>query len=209
MNKRRVLDNSCSLDLGPLDWASVRLTPLEEGDLELIYLWQNAPDIRDLTMGFRFPVQRDSAKEWLKSVREENSASRVVYAIRKDSSLAGVIQLHNIDAYQRRALLGVFIGKTQERHRGTGSVSTALLLDYAFNGLDFRKVSLEVFSANFSAVRLYEKLGFVREGVKREDYFLDGKYFDTLLFGMLRAEFRIAIPKEANRLIASVHSCKT
>jgi len=206
MKHRRASSAPDQIILANVDWAGTKLTPLEDSDLDLLYAWQNAPGIRDLTMGFRFPVQKDAVRHWLQEIREENSKSRIVYAIRRKSSFAGVIQLHAIDPYQRKALLGIFVGSPNERNQGVGSVSTALLLDYAFNGLDFRKVGLEVFSANHSAVRLYEKLGFVREGVKRKDYFIDGQCFDTLLFGMLREEFRLAIPKEANRLIASVET---
>jgi UDP-4-amino-4,6-dideoxy-N-acetyl-beta-L-altrosamine N-acetyltransferase len=182
-------------------WANIRLTPVEESDIDTFHEWQNAPDIRDLTMGFRFPVQKDAVRDWLKGIREQNAGSRVVFAIRNKSALIGTISLHAIDPFQRKSLLGLYIGDSRERNQGAGSVATALLLDYAFNGLDFRKVGLEVLSANDGAVRLYERLGFVREGVKRQDHFIDGKCYDTYLYGMLRDEFAIAIPAEANRLI--------
>ena len=188
-------------------WANVKLTPIEDNDIDTLYEWQNAPNIRDLIMGFRFPIQKETIKDWVKSIREQNSKSRVVFAIRNKSALAGTIYLHNIDHYQRKSLLGIYVGNTNERNHGIGSITTTLLLDYAFNGLDFRKVGLEVLSTNMNAIRLYEKLGFVREGLKRKDYFIDGRYLDTYIYGILREEFDINIPSDAHRLIYSV--CKT
>ena len=77
----------------------------------------------------------------------------------------------------------------------------SLLIDYAFNGLDLKKISLEVISENNKAVNLYKKVGFMHEGTKREDYFLDGKRFDVSIYGMLRDEFVVPIPSGAHRLV--------
>ena len=63
-----------------IDWAHVKLMPLEESDVELLYVWQNASNIRDLTMGFRFPIQKETVKEWIKNQREHNARSRVVFS---------------------------------------------------------------------------------------------------------------------------------
>ena len=152
-------------------------------------------------MGFRFPIQLDTAKEWLKNVREQNSKSRIVFAIRHKKNLVGTISLHSIEQYQRKSLFGIYIGETAHRNKGIGYVSTCLILDYAFNGLDFRKVSLEVTDNNPSAIALYERIGFVKEGIRRQEYFVDGKYIDTHMYGILKEEFKIKLPKHANRLL--------
>ena len=183
------------------DWESIFLTPLQESDTTSIYEWQNSPSLRDLTMAFRFPIQLDTAKDWLKNVREQNSKSRVVFAIRHKSNLVGTISLHSIEQYQRKSLFGIYIGDTAHRNKGIGYVSTCLILDYAFNGLDFRKVSLEVIENNPNAIALYERIGFVKEGTRRQEYFVDGKYVDTRMYGILKEEFKIKLPKTANRLL--------
>jgi len=183
------------------DWGNVYLTPLNETDIGLIFDWQNSPSLRDLTMGFRYPIQLDTVKDWLKTVKEQNSTSRVVFAIRLKNALVGTISLHSIEQYQRKSLFGIYIGNTTHRNKGIGFVSTCLILDYAFNGLDFRKVSLEVIENNPSAIALYERIGFKKEGAKRQEYFVDGKYIDTYMYGILKEEFKIIIPKSANRLL--------
>jgi RimJ/RimL family protein N-acetyltransferase len=78
------------------------------------------------------------------------------------------------------------------------------LLDYAFKGLDFRRVSLEVLAINTNAIKLYEKLGFVREGIRRKEFFLDGKYLDSYIYGLLSEDFSIQIPPNISRLIYTV-----
>ena len=185
-------------------WEDVFLTPLDESDIDSLHEWQNSPDLRDLTMGFRFPIQKSSVKEWLQSIKEENSKSRIVFAIRLKKIIVGTISLHNIEQYQRKSQLGIYIGAKAQRGNGIGFISTSLLLDYAFNGLDFRKVNLEVIESNANAALLYERIGFQKEGTKRQEYFIDGKYIDTNLYGILRDEFSMIIPKQANRLLYTI-----
>jgi RimJ/RimL family protein N-acetyltransferase len=190
------------MDTKNLEWNLVKLTPFGEDDAAQLFQWQNDPDIRDLTKGFRFPVQMDNVKEWLKSIRDQNSKSRTIFAIRVANKFAGTVQLNSIDPYQRKAMFGIMIGDPEQRGKGVGYMATSLMLDYAFNGLDFRRVGLEVIEPN-PAKHLYERLGFKIEGKIREDYYSDGKSIDTLLYGILRSEFVIDIPKNANRLLKS------
>jgi UDP-4-amino-4,6-dideoxy-N-acetyl-beta-L-altrosamine N-acetyltransferase len=201
MNINIVPDNIPS-EKKSADWTHIKLTPLEESDIDLLYVWQNSSSVRDLTMGFRFPIQRETVKEWIKNQREQNAKSCVVFAIRHNENLVGTIQLHNIDPYQRKAQLGVYIGESRNRSSGYGFVSCSLLIDYAFNGLDIRKIGLEVLSINQNAIGLYKKLGFRKEGTKIKEYFLGGQYLNVVVFGLQKKDWKIKIPFTANRLIS-------
>jgi RimJ/RimL family protein N-acetyltransferase len=48
---------------------------------------------------------------------------------------------------------------------------------------------LTVYEYNERAIRCYEKSGFRHEGSMRQARYLDGKYYDELVMGILRAEF--------------------
>jgi len=63
------------------------------------------------------------------------------------------------------------------------------LLKYAFEVLNLHKVSLEVFSFNPRAERVYVKSGFILEGVRREDFRFEEDYFDTKIYGILKSDY--------------------
>ena len=186
---------------GVCDWADVRLTPVDDADLEKLNAWQNDPAIRDLTMGFRGPVATEITKQWIDGVRAQNLHSRILYAIRHGGALKGVCQIHSIDWPHRKGFFGIYIGDSTDRAAGLGYMATTLLLDYAFRGLDFERVGIEVIAPNVKAKSLYEGLGFVREGALRQAYFHNGARVDIDLYGMLKSEWRHAPPEGANRLV--------
>ena len=70
-----------------------------------------------------------------------------------------------------------------------GEAGDALLneiLDLADHWLMLVRVELEVFSDNEGAIRLYESLGFQKEGLKRMATVRGGRYVDEYLMARLR-----------------------
>lgn len=183
-------------------WPDVRLTPLEHADLDLVHQWHNDAELRDLTMGFRLPVQRETVRQWIEGLSGGANAVRVVYCIRLRGQAAGLVQLQHISAQDRRGEMGIFIAEPAARGRGLGFVAGALALDFAFNGLNLHRVDLEVMASSVAAINLYERLGFVSEGTRREGYFADGQYRDSRHYGLLASDFSVPIPDEAHRLCA-------
>jgi putative acetyltransferase len=90
---------------------------------------------------------------------------------------------------------------TNARFRGTGDLFIYLHQDFQNAGLGAalmkegialararraHRVELTVVAENHRAIRLYEKMGFQREGLKRENYLgEDGKYHDEVEMGIL------------------------
>lgn len=64
-----------------------------------------------------------------------------------------------------------------------------LLLDYAFRLRNLSRVWLEVYAGNERAIRAYTACGFVEEGRMREHIWLNGRYVDNVLMGVLRKEW--------------------
>jgi putative acetyltransferase len=70
--------------------------------------------------------------------------------------------------------------------RGIGTALLRAVLDAADNWLAIRRIELTVFADNARAIALYERHGFAREGVHRQDAFRAGEYVDSLAMARLR-----------------------
>ena len=80
---------------------------------------------------------------------------------------------------------------------GYGTETVKLILNYAFNELNFNRIQLHVAEKNHAAIRIYEKNGFVVEGKLREAMFQHGKYHNFLLMAILHKEWQ-AYNKDTN-----------
>lgn len=85
--------------------------------------------------------------------------------------------------------LGIVIGEKDLWGRGYGQLAAARAVDHAFHVLGLDRITAEVFADNPRSVRMFESLGFVREGVMRESIQRDGQRVDELIFGLLRHEW--------------------
>jgi len=89
----------------------------------------------------------------------------------------------------RRIMIGADI-HPDHRRKGYAFEAYEMFLSWMFKSWEMNKVSLEVLSDNKGAIALYEKLGFVREGVKREEVLRAGKYLDSIIMSILNSEFK-------------------
>lgn len=75
------------------------------------------------------------------------------------------------------------------RDKGYGSEATRLVVDRVFTELPAHRIQLEVYAFNPRAQHVYERVGFVPEGLLRESLCWDGRYHDTVVMGMLRSDW--------------------
>jgi RimJ/RimL family protein N-acetyltransferase len=168
----------------------VRLTAIEPGDLPAVARWYRDSDyMRRLDADIAAPKTEKQVAEFIEE--QQKSATGFAFAIRPINSedLIGYCGLEQILWSQQTTWLAIGIGEAAQRGQGYGTEAIRLLLRFAFDELNLRRVQLTVFSYNDTAIRLYEKLGFQREGVFREFLHRDGELYDMLLYGLLRREW--------------------
>lgn len=73
-----------------------------------------------------------------------------------------------------------FLVLSDHRNIGVGSALVSYILSLA-NELGYQKVAFCTASENGPALRLAEKFGFVEEGRRARQYFMQGKYIDEVL----------------------------
>jgi RimJ/RimL family protein N-acetyltransferase len=168
----------------------VRLTAIEPGDLPAMTRWYRDSDyMRRLDADIAAPKTEKQVAEFIEE--QQKSATAFAFAIRPadGEDVIGYGALEGILWSQQVTWLAIGIGEAAQRGQGYGEEAMRLMLRFAFDELNLRRVQLTVFSYNELAIRLYEKLGFRREGVFREFLQRDGQVHDMLLYGLLRREW--------------------
>ena len=168
----------------------VRLTAITDDDLPALVRWYE--DTAFLRLFDAVPAYPLTTKQLAEIIAEEQkSKTGFVFAVRRldDSTLIGYVELDGIIWSQGTGWVSIGIGDPAHQGRGYGSEALRLVIDFAFGELNLRRVQITVFSYNASAIHVYEKLGFRREGVFREFIRRDGQLHDMILFGLLRREW--------------------
>jgi RimJ/RimL family protein N-acetyltransferase len=130
-------------------------------------------------------------KEWIeKSVEEGFKPQRYFFSIRAldDDKLIGFLALW-LNLIHSEVWVGIGIGEREYWSRGCGTDTMKLCLQYAFMELGAQRVSLGLLEYNPRALRTYEKAGFRLEGRTRQDVQREGRRYDSLWMGVLRAEW--------------------
>jgi RimJ/RimL family protein N-acetyltransferase len=171
-----------------LSGPKVLLAPVAAEDLPTLYRWINDRDVVISSASYQ-PVHFSDHEAWWEAVSHDRGT--VLFAIREIGSdgLVGTCQLVGIDSPHRSAELRIRIGAPADRGRGYGTEAVTLLLRHAFADLDLHRVTLDVFATNAPAIAVYERCGFVREGVLREAVYLNGRREDIVVMGILRDEW--------------------
>jgi RimJ/RimL family protein N-acetyltransferase len=105
------------------------------------------------------------------------------------TDLIGITGLFDIGWMQRIAELRAYIGVAKYRGGGRIDETYHLLLAYAFNRLNLRRIVAGCRADNVPALIALKKVGFQIEGCFRKHMEQDGTFYDILPVGLLREDF--------------------
>ena len=169
----------------------IYLRKLEASDLDRTWGWINDPGVY-LKIGSHIPVSKSAQLKWFE--RTDQATDKIVLAICLNDGQVhvGNVSLDNIEVRHRTARLSIFVADEAQRGKSIGTRALRLLADYAFNFLNLNRVWCKATLGNDKVVHFYQKLGFKLEGVMRQHEFVDGRYVDKAILGLLSEEF---VPK--------------
>ncbi len=169
----------------------VYLRPLEREDAPHLVPWFNDPEVTRTLLIYR-PVSLRAEEEFLEKIYQSEHDLVLGIVVKATDKLIGAAGLKQIDFKNRHAGLGISIGDKVEWGKGYGTEATQLLVRHAFETLNLNRVWLYVYEHNERGIRTYEKVGFKREGLLRQETYCEGRYWDTIVMAILREEWLIS-----------------
>jgi UDP-4-amino-4,6-dideoxy-N-acetyl-beta-L-altrosamine N-acetyltransferase len=167
--------------------AGIYLRFMTRDDTGLIVRWRNSEPVRkNFIYQALFTVQ--SHENWIRTMVDTGRVIQMMICDMASDKPLGSVYIRDIDRQHNKAEYGIFIGEEQARGRGVGTAAARLMLCYCFEEQGLHRVFLRVFADNRQAIRSYEKAGFRREGLLRDDVCIEGKYRDILWMAAVRPE---------------------
>jgi RimJ/RimL family protein N-acetyltransferase len=163
------------------------LSPVSLDDVEKYTEWINDMETGQFVLFASGVYDIDKERATLDYLMKHS----IIFAIidKDTNKVIGNCGIHNKSDVHRTGTFGIFIGDKSCWSQGYGTEATMLILDYAFNVLNFNNINLDVVEFNKRGIKCYEKCGFQYVGKRRQAIFMAGKYHDVLTYDILAAEF--------------------
>jgi RimJ/RimL family protein N-acetyltransferase len=169
-----------------LEGEFVTLRPLAVDDAALTLAWRQGVRAANLNA---VPPGVEQQVKWIAS----RPASEYNFIIElKNGRPVGMVSLTGIDTNHRHAEPGRFLIGDEEAVRGVPAAVEAMKLIYelAFDRLELERVHGSIASDNKLMIKWQKFMGMTEEGLLRNHFFINGRFQDAVLFGMLAEEYR-------------------
>ena len=108
--------------------------------------------------------------------------------LRGRSGVVGGVDLHQWNRFHRRAEIGYSLARAWWG-QGIASEAVRAVLDFGFSRMRLHRVTAMTIADNHRSVRMLERLGFRREGTRREySWEEDGTFHDSAIYGLLESD---------------------
>jgi ribosomal-protein-alanine N-acetyltransferase len=167
------------------------LRPFADSDAEAIYALQSNASV--LRYWDSPPwTERSRADAFIAACRkmeEEGSGARFAIETQDEHAFVGWCSMFRWNPVYRSLGIGYCL---DEPAWGKGYATEAVraMLHWAYVTLDLNRVEAELDTRNAASARVLEKLGFEREGLRREDCVVSGEVSDSWIYGLLKRDWK-------------------
>jgi RimJ/RimL family protein N-acetyltransferase len=167
----------------------VRLEPLDERFVPDFAELATEPEVLRFT---RVPAQRGArfVTGWIAGyVQGWEDGTRAGFAIvdAQTGTFLGMCGLIRIDWETSESELGYVVAQAA-RGRGVAGRAIALISRWTFAALGLARIEAVIDVENGASLRVAERAGFIREGVRRSTYFKEGRRADMAIYSLLPAD---------------------
>ena len=164
----------------------VYLRALELTDLDFLYELENDENIWSISNTLS-PYSRFTLRKYIENAHEDIfSAKQLRLAIcNNNNEIVGLIDMFDFNPIHKRAGLGVVIKNIEQRKKGYAFEALSLIASYAKKHLNMHQLYCNVSSDNKASISLFEKLGFISTGEKRDWNHVNGSFQNENLYQLI------------------------
>lgn len=174
-----------------LKTSRLALRPVRDSDVDDVFAIYSDP--LALEYFAREPLRdMDEAREMVAdnlAFGEDSAARFWAIGLADSDRMIGTFTLFHISERNRRAEVG-YILNSEYWGKGYASETLERIIEYCFGELGMARLEADVDPSNEASLRLLERHGFEREGYFRKRWLMRGKWYDSIMFGLLRPDLR-------------------
>jgi RimJ/RimL family protein N-acetyltransferase len=178
-------------DFPSLETERLILRQLTLEDTDFVFRHFSDPAVTQYLMDEPPVTEYAQAQEIVQSYLEPEGKThnRWVIVRKSDRQPIGTCGYHRWEKQYFRTEIGYDLGPS---FWGQGYMTEAMntVIRHGFEGMGLNRIDALVYVGNHRSARLLQKLGFKQEGILRDYFCLDGKFYDHTLFALLRRDWQ-------------------
>lgn len=167
--------------------ARITIRKFEKSDIPKKVEWINNP-ANNRFLHYNIPLSIEGTERWFDS--HQGETTRYDAVIEADGVPVGTIGLLSIDRKNSKAEYYIAMGETAYKGKGVAKEASRLILAYGFEELGLNRIYLFTEADNIAAQKLFERVGFKREGILKQDVYSHGAFADRIAYGYLKEEWK-------------------
>jgi ribosomal-protein-alanine N-acetyltransferase len=109
---------------------------------------------------------------------------------KSSAQVIGDCSYHTWYKAHNRAEIGYGLSVEAYKRQGFMTEALQVILDYGFAEMKLHRIEALIGVSNIASQKLVNKFGFVQEGLLRQHYYTNGIYEDSLVYGILKNDFK-------------------
>jgi len=171
-----------------LEGENIYFKPLSINDAQEVHSYASDKEVSRF-IGWPLMNSLNETSNYIEEMLRREKAVTHIYAsvaLKSTHAIIGTAMIFNFNREAKHAEIG-YVFHSDYWGKGYGTETVTLLDNFAFNSINLHKIHAHVVDTNFGSVRVLEKNGFKLEGRLKDHHFIEGKYYDGLLFGKLQS----------------------
>lgn len=166
---------------------------------DLPSLWTTASDVDTWLLTQDGPYLPVPLERWVRAFEDElpekpgTGSVGFTVADRDGGGPVGSTLLWGVDSFHRNAHVGITLAPEARGH-GRGTDVLRAMCRYAFDVRGLHRIEIETLADNAAMRGAARRAGFVEEGARREHAWVDGRFHDTVVAGVLAPDWRTTRP---------------
>jgi diamine N-acetyltransferase len=162
----------------------------EPTDIQLLYQWENDPEIWKVSNTIT-PFSKYILEKYIENAHldiYQVKQLRLMIDIREDSQntkTVGTIDLFDFDPYHLRAGVGILIGNTSDRNNGYATIALKKFVGYCFDTLQLHQLFCNITVGNDESLKLFKNCGFKISGRKTDWIKTSEGYTEELMLQLI------------------------
>jgi len=159
---------------------NIQLRALEPSDLNFLYVIENDTNLWHVS-NTQTPFSKHILKQYLANAHQDIYEAKQLRLTIQTTKVIGFIDLYNFNPQHKRAGVGIVISK-ENQNKNFASKALNILINYAFNTLNLHQIYADITYDNHKSIALFEKMGFLQTGIKKDWNFNHGVFKDVLIY---------------------------